>query len=91
MRPGLQDSRGIRYPFGASLEGSSAPAQGSAGSTILPLGPAHSGVGNHVAALALHPSSEKLTVPTQVKAPSPLLIKGQEAHAVFPLEYRCAL
>lgn len=64
---------------------------GSAGSTILPLGPAHSGVGNHVAALALHPSSEKLTVPTQVKAPSPLLIKGQEAHAVFPLEYRCAL
>lgn len=27
VRPGLQDSRGIRYPFGASLEGSSAPAQ----------------------------------------------------------------
>ena len=63
----------------------------STGSTILSLGPAQSGVGNHVATLALHPSSEKLTVLTQVKAPSPPLIMGQEAHAVLPLEYHCAL
>lgn len=62
---------------------------GSAGSTVLPLGPAHSGVGNHVA-LALHPSSEKLTVPTQVFL-SFLHFWLHRASTCPPLEYRCAL